>query len=220
MQTRRPCVILRSTRFRDLKCAAGVRMDDYLLIRKAGRRRLSLKIDEEGRAVVMAPLWVPKRTVDEFVASNARFIERRRESEKLVTREAERLGAYTEEDIKRLKKVAREKLSAAVPKFAEALGVKYNRITVRYQKTKWGSCSSAGNLNFNFLLADMPEEVLEAVAAHEVCHLKNMNHGAAFYRDLDKICPWHKSERKWLKEEGSVYHRRYGMYLSGGVRGE
>ena len=191
-------------------------MENYILIREAGRRRISLKIDDEGRAVVEAPVWVSKKTVDEFVASNSKFIVRQSERANLISAEARRLGAYTGEDVARMKKEAREKLEKAVPKFAEALGVRYNRITVRYQKTKWGSCSSAGNLNFNFLLADMPEEVLEAVAAHEVCHLRNMNHGAAFYRDLDKICPWHKAARKWLKEEGSVFHSRYGLYLSGG----
>ena len=82
------------------------------------------------------------------------------------------------------------------------MGVDYGRITIRNQKTRWGSCSAKGNLNFNCLLMLMPTEVIDYVVVHELCHLKEMNHSNAFWREVKQVLPDYRKQVKWLKDEG------------------
>ena len=87
--------------------------------------------------------------------------------------------------------------------FAEKIGVSYGRITIRSQRTRWGSCSVKGNLNFNCLLMLCPEYVQDYVVIHELCHRKEMNHSAAFWAEVEKHCPDYRIRRKWLKDHGA-----------------
>lgn len=79
----------------------------------------------------------------------------------------------------------------------------YGRISIRKQKTRWGSCSREGNLNFNSLLMMAPPEVLDYVVVHELCHRLEMNHSARFWAQVEKVIPDYRKPRKWLKEHGS-----------------
>ena len=88
------------------------------------------------------------------------------------------------------------------------VGVQYGRITIRNQKTRWGSCSSKGNLNFNCLLMLAPPEVLDYVIVHELCHRKEMNHSPRFWSEVAKVIPDYKKHEKWLKTEGTRLMRR------------
>lgn len=89
-----------------------------------------------------------------------------------------------------------------VKKFAPIVGVEYGRITIRMQKSRWGSCSSKGNLNFNCLLMAMPEEIRDYVVVHELCHRKQMNHSDKFWAEVEKVLPDYKASRKWLRDNG------------------
>jgi predicted metal-dependent hydrolase len=80
------------------------------------------------------------------------------------------------------------------------MGIQYNRITIRSQKTRWGSCSSAGNLNFNIRLADVPEELLDYVIVHELAHRREMNHSTDFWKIVEREIPDWRERRKRLKE--------------------
>jgi predicted metal-dependent hydrolase len=83
------------------------------------------------------------------------------------------------------------------------MGVEYGRITIRMQKSRWGSCSGKGNLNFNCLLMRTPDEIIDYVVVHELCHLKEMNHSPRFWAEVEKIFPDYKERRKWLKDHGN-----------------
>ena len=109
----------------------------------------------------------------------------------------------TFEQIRELADKACVTIPARVEYFAKIIGVTYGRITIRNQKTRWGSCSSKGNLNFNCLLMLAPPEVLDYVVVHELCHRKQMNHSKAFWSEVEKVLPDYKEARKWLKEDGS-----------------
>ena len=84
------------------------------------------------------------------------------------------------------------------------MGVSFERITIRAQKTRWGSCSNGGNLNFNCLLMLSPPEIRDYVVIHELCHRKHMNHSPGFWREVAKHCPDYARHRKWLKDRGGA----------------
>ena len=86
--------------------------------------------------------------------------------------------------------------------FCKVMDVTVGSITIRNQKTRWGSCSSKGNLNFNCLLMLTPPEVIDYVVVHELCHRKEMNHSGAFWAEVEKVIPSYKEQVKWLKENG------------------
>lgn len=94
----------------------------------------------------------------------------------------------------------KEKIGSRVAYYSKIMGVTVGRITIRNQKTRWGSCSSKGNLNFNYQLYYLPEELLDYVVIHELAHRRHMNHSADFWAEVEKYCPDYKVQRKWLKE--------------------
>ena len=101
-----------------------------------------------------------------------------------------------------LKAKAKEELPAIVKKYANLMKVSYNRITIRHQKTRWGSCTKTGNLSFNCLLMKMPENVRDYVIIHELAHRKELNHSTKFWAIVAEYCPWYKEAKQWLKDNG------------------
>ena len=94
-------------------------------------------------------------------------------------------------------------IKARVDLLAGELGVRYGRITIRGQQTRWASCSPKGNLSFNWRLMMAPEEIVDYVIIHELTHLTEMNHTARFWRLLETRCPAWREQRKWLSNHGS-----------------
>lgn len=90
--------------------------------------------------------------------------------------------------------------------YAGALGVQFQEIRIKDQKSRWGSCSSLGNLNFNWRLLMAPEPVCDYVIIHELCHLIHMDHSPDFWREVERLCPAHKEYRKWLREQGKLLY--------------
>lgn len=106
-----------------------------------------------------------------------------------------------------LKTRARNRFSVAAQGYAQQLGQEVSRISIRDTRSRWGSCTTDGNLMFSWRLAMAPIAVQNYVAAHEVCHLIEMNHSPAYWRLVEQIFPDYKSQRNWLKSNGGLLHR-------------
>ena len=110
-----------------------------------------------------------------------------------------------------LKLHARQSLQMATDHYAEKLGLPYGRMTLRDTRSRWGSCSAEGNLNYSWRLIMAPPEVLRYVAAHEVAHLAEMNHSPAFWNVVTRLYGPYQAERGWLRSHGAQLHRyRFG----------
>jgi predicted metal-dependent hydrolase len=114
-----------------------------------------------------------------------------------------------------LKREAKRDVEAASRRYAAKLGVEINRIVVRDQTTRWGSCSTTGSLSFSWRLILAPPYVLDYLAAHEVAHLVEMNHSRRFWRLVEKIYPGLQRAKAWLDVNGTDLHR-YGEIESAG----
>ena len=181
---------------------------DYKLIRSK-RKTLSMQMTEGG-LIVRAPFSATEESITNFIKKNERWIEKRSAELERRRAAAEKFPALTDEDIDALAKRALAYIPQRVKYYADKAGAKYGRITIRNQRTRWGSCSSKGNLNFNCLLMLTPPEVIDSVVVHELCHLKHMDHSKAFYAEVRRLYPEYDRWNGWLKENGRLILMRLG----------
>jgi len=177
---------------------------------RSSRRTLSLQVKNDGQVIVRAPRHVTLQEIAAFVRKNSAWLHKHLEK---VRKEKELNAAspvqpLTMDDIQKLADEALRVIPGRVAHFAPLVGVTYGRITVRNQRTRWGSCSSKGNLNFNCLLMLAPPDILDYVVVHELCHRKEMNHSPKFWAEVAKVIPDYKERQKWLRTESSNIMRR------------
>ncbi len=169
---------------------------------RSSRRTVAVQVTHDGRVVVRAPLWMSGRKIEIFLESKRSWIE------KHLSRTAPQLPPLTEEEIAALMAAAKEDLPRRAGRLAQLAGVSVNRVTIRCQRTRWGSCSAKGNINLNCLLVLCPEEVRDYVVIHELCHRREMNHSPRFWAEVERVMPDYRRHRQWLKEEGSSIMQR------------
>ena len=172
---------------------------------KSRRKTIAIQVNSDLSVTVRAPRSASEKDIEEILKKKEAWISKHIEKIKETKErfEAEPTEKLTREKVIALAYDALKVIPERVEYFAKVIGVTYGKITVRNQKTRWGSCSSKGNLNFNCLLMLAPPEVLDYVVVHELCHRKQMNHSKAFWLEVEKVLPDCKEARKWLKEEGS-----------------
>lgn len=172
---------------------------------RSNRKTVAIQVNSDLSVTVRAPRSVSEKDIEEILKKKeawiSKHIEKIKETKERV--EAEPTEKLTREKVIALAEEALKVIPERVEYFAKVIGVTYGKITVRNQKTRWGICSSKGNLNFNCLLMLAPPEVLDYVVVHELCHRKQMNHSKAFWLEVEKVLPDYKEARKWLKEDGS-----------------
>lgn len=178
-------------------------MIKYRLI-YSNRKSIAINIDEKGRVLVKAPAGFPQQRIDEIVRQKEDWINRQKIRQR-VRRENQR--TFTEEEITDYRKKAEMILTERVHYYEPILGVKVNRIHIKDQKTRWGSCSSKKNVNLNWRLILAPQEVMDYVIIHELCHLIEMNHSRAFWELVESICPDYRERKQWLKENAGKLGR-------------
>ena len=174
---------------------------------RSSRKSISIEIKAD-RIIVRAPQRMKLRDIYEFVLSKQSWIEKHVKVVQERSKHLENVTPFTAAEINALADQALKVIPQKVKHYATIIGVDYGRITIRNQKTRWGSCSSKGNLNFNCLLMLFPDDVIDSVVVHELCHRKHMDHSAAFYADVERVFPEYRRYQKWLKENGSTYLRR------------
>ena len=172
---------------------------------KSRRKTIAIQVNSDLSVTVRAPYGVTEKYIEEVLNKNEAWISKQMNEIKVKKKSVEsgNVENLTLDKIKALADQALETIPTRVEYFARIIGVTYGNITIRNQKTRWGSCSSKGNLNFNCLLMLAPPEVLDYVVVHELCHRKQMNHSKAFWSEVEKVFPDYKKSIKWLKEEGS-----------------
>lgn len=106
-----------------------------------------------------------------------------------------------------LKKEAVDKLAEISIKTAEKIGVKIASVTVKDTKSRWGSCSTKGNINYNWRIVLAPKKVIDYLVCHEVSHLKHPNHSTDFWSTVESLCPSYKDSRNWLKTHGKELYK-------------
>ncbi|MCR5511354.1 hypothetical protein SAMN02910292_02958 [Lachnospiraceae bacterium XBB2008] len=188
-------------------------MYEYEVIRSR-RRTIAIEIDRSGQIKVRAPYNVGNFRIRRFVEEKSGWIEKalaRINKGQSDAISSDDLPPISEADKQLLADQAKKIIPGKVSYFAGIIGVDFGRITIRAQKTRWGSCSAKGNLNFNCLLLRAPEEILDYVIVHELCHRKEMNHSKAFWAEVAKVCPDYKKHRKWLKDHGDELMSSLGV---------
>ena len=172
---------------------------------RSNRKTVAIQVNSDLSVTVRAPRSASEKDIEEILKKKEAWISKHIEKIKKTKErfEAEPTEKLTREKVIALAEEALKVIPERVEYFARVIGVTYGKITIRNQKTRWGSCSSKGNLNFNCLLMLAPPEVLDYVVVHELCHRKQMNHSKAFWSEVEKVLPDYKEARKWLKEEGS-----------------
>ena len=183
------------------------RDDINLKIFRSKRKTISIEIKNTD-VIVRAPLSMNDRDIYTFVDKKKDWIEKHLNLNLKRQEEIKNIKPYTLEEVRALADKAMNVLPEKVSYYAAIIGVDYGRITIRNQRTRWGSCSSKGNLNFNCLLMLMPDEVIDSVVVHELCHRKYMNHSPKFYAEIEKVFPKYKECQKWIKENGSFFLSR------------
>ncbi|OGY32325.1 MAG: hypothetical protein A3C02_04255 [Candidatus Andersenbacteria bacterium RIFCSPHIGHO2_02_FULL_45_11] len=160
-------------------------------------RGVRLAVHGDGTVVVTAPRWIGKRMVQRFVVEKSDWILDK--LRRVSTRPKKILDTRSRSEYLEHKERARILVARRLEYFNAQYGFAYKRISIRNQKTRWGSCSKQGNLSFHYKIAFLPENLADYIVVHELCHLKEMNHSKQFWDLVARALPDHKERRKQIR---------------------
>ena len=170
---------------------------------RSKRRSIGIEI-KQNKLIIRAPMQATNEEINETMLKHKAWIEKHLAKAQVQKQVSSSMKRLTDSEIKMLADRAMEVIPERVKHYAPLVGVTYGRITIRNQRSRWGSCSSKGNLNFNCLLMLAPPEVIDSVVVHELCHRKEMNHSDKFYSEVLRVFPDYWNCHKWLKENGPI----------------
>ena len=172
------------------------------IVIRSRRKTLSMQVKGDGQVEIRAPLRTSDAEIRRFLETHRRWLEKHLQKAQALQQAKAGVRKLTAAETAELKKKAKRILPERVAYWAPLIGVRPGRIAVRCQKTRWGSCSTKGNLNFNCLLMLAPDGVIDSIVVHELCHLKHMNHSKRFYAEIEKVLPDYRQHQQWLKDNG------------------
>ena len=169
----------------------------HISVIRSTRKSISLEIKRTGEVIVRAPRNLPDKDIKAFVKAHKKWMLKKiKEQENRQSYQFPLFENITQDKMDKIKELFCKK----VEYYAGIMGVTYGRITIRNQKTRWGSCSSKGNLNFNYRLAYLPEELLDYVVVHELAHRIHMNHSEKFWQTVAKYYPDYQKCKRQLRK--------------------
>ena len=169
-------------------------MNDYKLLRSK-RKTLSVEVDESGLVIVRAPLRMPLIMIEAFLSSRSVWISRAVEKQRKKSAGAVHV---TEQDLKFLRKQAKEILPGRIAFFAKRMGLEVPPFRVTSARTRYGSCSPKNSLSLSLFLMVNPPEAIDYVVVHELAHIRNKNHGPRFWSEVASVLPDWKARKKAL----------------------
>ena len=172
----------------------------YTIKRRKGTRRISIRVEHTGEVFVTLPYLMPEFLAKRFVHKKAEWI---RDAQARLKQKFENKTVLkqTKNNFNLYKKQALTFVTERIKHFNTFYNFKYKDIRIKNQKSRWGSCSSRGNLNFNFAIIHLPQELADYIIVHELCHLKEFNHSHRFWDEVAKTIPNHREIRNTLKEK-------------------
>lgn len=167
---------------------------EFYYVRHRRARRYVVRVDLDGRVRVTIPRGGSRREADAFVQRQTEWIRRQRARHVAP--------AHAPEDVTRLRQLARRVLPPRLFELAAHHGLTVTRVSVRNQRSRWGSCGRDGHISLNWRLMQMPDWVRDYVLIHELMHLRRMDHSPAYWKHVEAACPDYKAARAWLRTHG------------------
>ncbi len=171
---------------------------EYQIIRSS-RKTLALNVTCDGRVLVRAPANFSEKKIDAFVREKEDWILANIERQRSIFGDVQKLTA---DELENLTAAAKTTLPGLVAVYADRMDIDCPKVAIRHQKTRWGSYSESGTLSLNCMLMLLPPEVMEYVIVHELCHIKQMNHSALFWDEVEHYLPDYKKSKTWLAKNG------------------
>lgn len=169
---------------------------DYTLRQSKAARRLRLVVYGDGSLVVSAPRRLPYYQIENFILEKSRWILQKLAG--FATLPPSIFSRNVVAEYHKYKEVARCLVEARLAYFNKFYGFNINRISIKKQKTRWGSCSIKGNLNFNYKIALLPPDLVDYIIVHELCHLRQFNHSHKFWQLVAMMIPNYSDCRRRL----------------------
>jgi hypothetical protein len=173
---------------------------DYTLKVSKRAKRMRVAIYCDGSCVVTAPKTIHQTIIEKFLIAKSQWVLDKIEYFSKFKGDAWKIGS--QQDYLKYKDKALEIAESRIEYFNQFYGYKWNKITIKNQKTRWGSCSRKGNLNFNYKIALLPQKMSDYIIVHELCHLGEFNHSQRFWNLVAKGTPDYLDIRKDLKKHG------------------
>ncbi|MFZ1626219.1 MAG: YgjP-like metallopeptidase domain-containing protein [Candidatus Moraniibacteriota bacterium] len=182
--------------------ALGMTTYDYTLRRSLRARQLRLSVGPGGALAVSAPYWVSDGFIERFLINHAEWI--REKVEQLKRTSHSPLARGGKREYARHKEAARALAVARLAQFNESYGFAYHQVSIRNQKTRWGSCSKRGNLSFNYRIALLPADLADYVILHELCHLGAFDHSERFWKLMARTMQDYLKRRRALRKTALI----------------
>ena len=160
------------------------------------RKTLSLQVKADGTVTVRAPVGTKQKIIEDFVDKNSAWLEK---TKKKMLSKQELFREASSEEERELRKKAKAVLPEKISRYSSLIGVMPTRITITGARTRFGSCSGKNSISFSFYLMRFPEEAIDYVVVHELCHIKHHDHSKEFYKEIEKILPDYKQREKLLR---------------------
>jgi len=177
---------------------------EYTLKVSKRARRLRLAIYCDGNFVVTAPRSISQSIIDQFIIKKSQWVVDKLDYFRSISGQVFTKG--TKKDYAKYKDQALDLAQSRIEFFNKNYGFKFNKINIKNQKTRWGSCSRKGNLNFNYKIALLPQRLADYIIVHELCHLKEFNHSQKFWNLVAMIMPNYLEIKNELKNSGLKFY--------------